>query len=1056
MTGDKKNCAQLRNEQSKKYDSFSENKKTPVQHQKWAENSPSLEQSLVLQGPDVSGTVTRKVCDATSQTTGLVFMIKDCKNTELHAQDHILLHLERVNSAGTDEAIATSTTIEGRKCVIPESVLKEKAFVSNAKIEPKDNEDINPCFSKFTVKNLGMLTTLCNLCQAQTGNIPQETGDDAPSLIEDQENDSLTVEKVHGEQRSHTTPREEQGSCPFQSLQTQTQKEDPSFDTEDNERRSALISNEATVVKTQLRKENSLQEQQRVSPDSERKAEVVHMNEKAPSEILSSEDAPVKEMEVSSPCEIHRMDGSPCLKPLNHNSHEASDEELTLEVFCKGLDPAESSPKSKDFSPRCESAKSDSSLSEFQKVSAVWIDISEGSTSDSESEVKNGKDADVSIPEEFIYDNNDAFSDTSKGMPIAASIGKETLCSDKRNEHEAPTEDNSTKISSLFQISQKCPGKASDHGCPDHLLPCLPTDKANTFKTKPMDPFQFEKPAKEMDKPSLEASENSEDAAASSLGSDGVYLLKIYEQQEPTSTTSRVKKDGGINSLFMDHSTEQKQLILMDSLEHLDLATDQFSSTVSFPPDKDITNGKLVACLSSRNAAVQNNHAQLLNESLASRKLDKIVSLPMSVQGISEEVHTEAYLFESLQRVAPGNQNHSKTERQDTKELGKGFASNSSKKQLFQAEKCSSKGEDDTIFISDEGLPPADEDTLSEILSPVDEVLSYGSADLPSSNKKDLSFPSEDLPPPPLGVNAMKNDDSSFSMDDFPSPPEQMTVSETRQCMDEDISLRTDALPPLLDNIMPEEFPLLSREPTDVFSRQDRNVSEQSLVKEDKSPFAQELSEYREGGHETPLQYLECLPVSNPTSGQASKNPDSMMKQCGTYLTLLKAEEDGDDPLSSFEIGDRVLVKQTQPGTLMFKGRTCFDCGHWAGVALDKAEGDHAGTYKGVKYFECAQHCGIFVRPNEISHLLEDNNNGSNNTGHEDSDSSYDDESFKRDCKYPEADEQGTGVTEQNTEDTKSAGGSEMPENQSRLHVALLPGKGQKFTHSDQFPYKNP
>nr|XP_047907237.1 coiled-coil domain-containing protein 187 [Anser cygnoides]XP_047907247.1 coiled-coil domain-containing protein 187 [Anser cygnoides] len=1052
MTGDKKSCVQLKNKESKKYDSFStENKKTPVQHQKWAEESPSLERFLVVQGPDVSGTVTRKVCDATSQTTGLVFMIKDCKNTELNVQDHILLHLEHANSAGTDEAIATSITTDGRKCTILESVLKEKAFISNPKIEPKDNEDINPCYSKFTAKSLGMLSTLCNLCQVQSANIPQETGGDAPSLVEDQGSDSLTVEKVHGEQRSHRTPREEQDSCPFQSLQTQTQKKDPSFDTEDKERRSAVISNEATVVKAQLRKENSLQEQQRVSTDSERKAEVVHMDEKAPSEILSSEAVPVKEIEVSFPCEIHRVDDNPCLKPLNHNSHEASDEELTLKVFCKGLASAESSSKSNDFSPRCESAKSDSSLSEFQKVSAVWIDISESSTSDSELEVKNGKDTDVSIPEEFIYDNNDAFPNTSKEMPIAASIGKETLHSDKRNEHEAPKEDNSTKISSLSQNSQKCPGEASDQGCPDHLLSFLPTDKANTFKTKPLDAFQFEKTAKGMDKPNLEASESSKDAAVSSLGSDSICLFKISEQQKPTSTTSRVKKDGGINSLLMDHSRERKQLLLMDSLKHLDLATDQFSSTVSLPPEKGITGGKLVACLSSRNAAAQNNHAQLLNERLASRELDKIVSLPTSVQGISEEVHTETYSFESLQRVAPGNQNHSKTERQDPKELGKGFSSTSSKKQLFQAENCSSKGEDDTIFISDEGLPPADEDTLSEILSPVDEVLSYGSADLPSSNKKDLSFPSEDLPPPPLGVNAMKNDDSSFSMDDFPSPPEQMTVSETRQCMDEDTSLRTDALSPLLDNVGPEEFPLLSQEPTDVFSVQDVNVSEQSLVKEDKSSFAQELSEYRGGEHETPLQYLECLPVSNPTSsGQASKNPDSTLKQCETYLTLPKAEEDGDDPLSSFEIGDRVLVKQTQPGTLMFKGRTCFDCGHWAGVALDKAEGDHAGTYKGVKYFECAQHCGIFVRPNEISHLLEDNNSGPNNTGDEDSDSSYDDESFKRDCKYPEADEQGTGVTEQNTKDTKSAGGSEMPENQSRLHVALLSGKGQKFTHSDQ------
>ncbi|NXW51811.1 CE350 protein, partial [Nyctiprogne leucopyga] len=155
-------------------------------------------------------------------------------------------------------------------------------------------------------------------------------------------------------------------------------------------------------------------------------------------------------------------------------------------------------------------------------------------------------------------------------------------------------------------------------------------------------------------------------------------------------------------------------------------------------------------------------------------------------------------------------------------------------------------------------------------------------------------------------------------------------------------------------------------------------------------------------------------------------------------------------PLLSFETGDRVLVKQTQPGTLVFKGRTCFDRGHWAGVALDKAEGDNAGTYKGVKYFECAQHCGIFVRPDEISRLLRANENGSNYTGDEDSDSSYDDESFKGDRKYSEDDEQGGGLMEQKAEDTKSAGGSEVKEKQSTLHTALLSGRGQKLLHSDQ------
>ncbi|NXI59823.1 CE350 protein, partial [Chloroceryle aenea] len=358
----------------------------------------------------------------------------------------------------------------------------------------------------------------------------------------------------------------------------------------------------------------------------------------------------------------------------------------------------------------------------------------------------------------------------------------------------------------------------------------------------------------------------------------------------------------------------------------------------------------------------------------------------------------------------------------------------------------SSKGEDDTTFISDEGPPPTDMETLSEILSPVDELLSYGSADLPSSSKKDLLLPSEDLPPPPLGADTMKNDDSTFSMDDFPSPPEQMTVSETLQCMDEDTSLKMDALPPLPDNALPEEFPLLSQETTGAFSPQEGGVLEQSLVKGIPT-VKEDLLEHQ---RETSLQSLELLPVSNPTSGQVTESPDFMMKG-KTYLRLPKAEEDSDDPLLAFEIGDRVLVKQTQPGTLKFKGRTCFDSGHWAGVALDKAEGDNAGTYKGVKYFECAQHCGIFVRPDEISHLMGANENCSSSTGDEDSDSE-DDEVFKRDCKFSKEKQKG-GLTEQKAEDTNSAGGSEVKENQFRLHTVLLSGKGQNLLHSDWTKY---
>ncbi|NXM98264.1 CE350 protein, partial [Sylvia borin] len=353
----------------------------------------------------------------------------------------------------------------------------------------------------------------------------------------------------------------------------------------------------------------------------------------------------------------------------------------------------------------------------------------------------------------------------------------------------------------------------------------------------------------------------------------------------------------------------------------------------------------------------------------------------------------------------------------------------------------------DATSSSDKGLPPAGEDVLSEMPCPVDEVLSSGSADLPSSNKKDLSFPSEDFPPPPLGADAMKNGDPASSTDDFPSPPEQVTGSESSQGMDEDISLEMDALPPLPDNTVPEEFPLLTTETSGAFSAQDGCLPEQSTF----TALSSCLSENQHGEQEMPLQHLEFLAVSNTDSCGGSKSSEFPMKQCKMHEKLPNAEEDSDDPLSSFETRDRVLVKQSQPGTLMFKGQTHFGSGHWAAVALDKAEGDSAGTYEGVKYFECAQHCGVFVRPDEISGLLGVSKNNSSYMGNEDSDSFHDDDdSLEGDCKYSEDDEQTVGFAEEKAEDTSNAGGSEVKEKHSGLHTALLSGKGQKFPHSNQ------
>ncbi|NXA42589.1 CE350 protein, partial [Eudromia elegans] len=77
------------------------------------------------------------------------------------------------------------------------------------------------------------------------------------------------------------------------------------------------------------------------------------------------------------------------------------------------------------------------------------------------------------------------------------------------------------------------------------------------------------------------------------------------------------------------------------------------------------------------------------------------------------------------------------------------------------------------------------------------------------------------------------------------------------------------------------------------------------------------------------------------------------------------------DSLLNFSIGDRVLVSKVQPGTLRFKGLTEFAKGFWAGVELDKPEGNNNGTYDGIKYFDCKEKHGIFAPPQKISRILE-------------------------------------------------------------------------------------
>lgn len=96
------------------------------------------------------------------------------------------------------------------------------------------------------------------------------------------------------------------------------------------------------------------------------------------------------------------------------------------------------------------------------------------------------------------------------------------------------------------------------------------------------------------------------------------------------------------------------------------------------------------------------------------------------------------------------------------------------------------------------------------------------------------------------------------------------------------------------------------------------------------------------------------------------------------------------DSLSNFNIGDRVLVSKVQPGTLRFKGLTKFAKGFWAGVELDKPEGNNNGTYDDIKYFDSKEKHGIFAPPQKISHVTESIDSHLD-TNKDDEDSFFDD-----------------------------------------------------------------
>ncbi|XP_071097553.1 centrosome-associated protein 350-like [Haliotis cracherodii] len=112
------------------------------------------------------------------------------------------------------------------------------------------------------------------------------------------------------------------------------------------------------------------------------------------------------------------------------------------------------------------------------------------------------------------------------------------------------------------------------------------------------------------------------------------------------------------------------------------------------------------------------------------------------------------------------------------------------------------------------------------------------------------------------------------------------------------------------------------------------------------------------------LDDLEDDEDKTPTETPREASPPPIGQEENSALLMT-------DPLADFNLADKVLVWGRKKGTLLYKGKVDFAPGIWAGVELDKPEGDMDGTSGGREYFSCRPQYGVLVHGSDISPQME-------------------------------------------------------------------------------------
>lgn len=146
-----------------------------------------------------------------------------------------------------------------------------------------------------------------------------------------------------------------------------------------------------------------------------------------------------------------------------------------------------------------------------------------------------------------------------------------------------------------------------------------------------------------------------------------------------------------------------------------------------------------------------------------------------------------------------------------------------------------------------------------------------------------------------------------------------------------------------------------------------------------------------------------------------------------------------DKSKSLFKTGTRVSVKTANQsglmGTVRFYGTMTGSTGNWVGVELDSALGKCNGSQGGVKYFECKNNFGIFIRSNQVKLIEEEQSSFTKSQPKKAEDPKDDDEAKTREEVKQRIAEKKQKIVDQIKKDLKDDG---RKDDESNPELSLL------------------